>query len=340
MLPRLSLEASIPHLTIFGALLIGIALARPDRGAMADAPSQTPTALALDVQINGNSAASVGLIDSCTSVAMDATFPVDVIVRRVTNLVAWEVYLQYDRNRLEVVGVDVGNNSEDPLFLSVASNSNVINVSDPVPNHNGLYRLAAADIGIPAAPEQGSGVLARLTLKAKAAGAAALGLPHLDYNKDGTYDLGPRLITLQGKEIGDGDGDGFLDSLGNSGHVAIGSSCADVPQSTPGPGGADGTQPTGAPGETPIEASPTGSGGSNQTPGADETPDAEATPRDGEDTSVAELRDQPDRPSGGDRGQTGEGGLVKLWMLGPAAVLGLLGLLFAFFTVRRSGLGL
>jgi hypothetical protein len=295
------------------------------------------------VEVNGNAAVSVGPLNSCTGVAVGDSFPVDVLVQKVTNLVAWEVYLQYDRKRLEVVSGDIGNSSQDPLFLSTASNSNVINVSDPVPNRNGLYRLAAADIAIPAAPEQGSGLLARVTLKAKGDGFAALGLPHLDYNGDGTYDLGPRLIALQGKEIGDGNGDGFLDSLGNSGHVAIGASCEDLPaDATPLPGttGGAGAQPAGdpgtGPGETPGADGPAGSDGSGETPGA------EASPRE-DDTSVTSIKDENDGSSGDNPGQNGSsesGGFFKLWMLGPAGVLGLLGLLFAFATIRRSGFGL
>ena len=149
---------------------------------------------------------------------------------------------------------------------------------------------------------------------------------------------------MQGKEIGDGNGDGFLDSLGNSGHVAIGASCEDLPaDATPLPGttGGPGAQPTGDPGTAPGETpGPPGSDGSGETPGADETPGAEASPRD-DDTAVTSIKDENGGPSGGDQNRTerSEGGFFKLWMLGPAAVLGLLGALFAFATIRRSGFG-
>lgn len=345
MIPARASIVIIPSLIIVSALILSAGVLGRDQPAMADAVRQTPTALTLDVEVNGNAAVSMGPLDSCTGVAVGDEFPVDVLVQKVSSLVAWEVYLQYDRKRLEVVSVDIGNSSQDPLFLSTASNSNVINVSDPVPNRNGLYRLAAADIAIPAAPEQGSGLLARVTLKAKGDGFAALGLPHLDYNGDGTYDLGPRLITLQGKEIGDVNGDGFLDSLGNSGHVAIGASCEDLPaDATPLPGttGGPGAQPTGDPGTAPGETpGPPGSDGSGETPGAGVTPGAEASPGDDDDTSVTSIKDENGGPSGGDQNRTerSEGGFFKLWMLGPAAVLGLLGALFAFATIRRSGFG-
>jgi hypothetical protein len=58
---------------------------------------------------------------------------------------------------------------------------------------------------------------------------------------------------------------------------------------------------------------------------------------------VTNIKDETDRPSGDNQGQNGPsegGGFFKLWMLGPAGVLGLLGLLFAFATIRRSGFGL
>jgi hypothetical protein len=333
-----ALAAIIPMLAAAGALVLALAPAGPDRRAVAGALTQTPTALALDMAVNGNAAVSVGPLDSCTRVVVGDEFPVDVLVQKVTNLVAWEVYLQYDRNRLEVVGVDIGN-SEDPLFLSVAANSDVINVSDPLPNRVGLYRVAAADIAIPAAPEQGSGLLARVTLKAKANGFAALGLPHLDYNKDGTFDLGPRLIALQGREIGDRNGDGFLDAAGNSGHIAVGASCDDAPQPAIEPDGSITTQPTAAPGETSGETS--NGSGPGPAAGAGQTPGEDTTPEEDDDSQVTNVENDPDRPGRGGRNQQEDASsFFKLWMLGPAAGFGLLGLLFAFLTVRRSGLGL
>ena len=208
-------------LVVLAAAGLALLLLSYQRGAAQEASvaAQKPTLVGLDTDTEGNSAASLGVIDSCVSVDVGELFPVDIYVGNVSNLLGWEVYLRYDQSRLEIVHSDVR------LFLSSRTGSNVIDVSDPLPNRSGLYRLAAADIASPAALESGSGVLARLVLQAKEAGGSPVSLPYLDFNTDGTYDLGPRLIGPSGLEMGDADGDGFFDGPIDTARVVVGSSC-------------------------------------------------------------------------------------------------------------------
>lgn len=295
-------------------------------GQEGDSNAQTVTAVGLDARTRGNSAESLGIIDGCTAVAVGDTFPVDVFVTSVENLLGWEVYIQYDRLRLQVVERDVA------LFLSNEPASNVIDVSDPLPNRNGLYRVAAADIANPVALESGSGVLARLTFQAKTNGATPVSLAFLDYNNDDVYDLGPRLIGPKGSELGDTDGDGFFDGPVGSGRVVVGSSCATAPTVIePSPSSSPGSTPASPSTETPPpdssqatpEASP-GDGGGEEVVSGRETPGADRTP--------LPVTDEPQDPGGS--------ASILPWMLAIIGALGILGLLLALTSLlqRRRGI--
>src|SRR3972149_5128514 len=172
-------------LTGFGILLLSYQRGGAQEASVA---AQGATTMGLDVDTDGNPPPPLGAIYSCVSVDVGDLFPVDVYVANVSNLLGWEVYLQYDHSRLEIVNSDVR------LFLTNTTGSNVIDVSDPLPSRSGLHRFAAADIASPAALESGSGVLARLVLQAKEAGSSPVSLPYLDFNTDGTYDRGARRI--------------------------------------------------------------------------------------------------------------------------------------------------
>jgi hypothetical protein len=62
-------------------------------------------------------------------------------MRQLTNLLAWDVYYAYDGRILEVVAREVRK------FLDKEPNSNVVDLSDLLPNTRGLYRVGAADTG-------------------------------------------------------------------------------------------------------------------------------------------------------------------------------------------------
>lgn len=186
---------------LLGALLATVALvALTPPQAAADGPS-----LAVDANPNGNEPTELGQRDSCLSISTGARFPVDVTIQDVEDLLAWELYFEYDPSIVEVISSSVD------LFQGANPGSSVFEVSEEVPDKDGLYRLGAADTADPPSPDSGSGVLARLTLRALAPGESPLALPSRDLNGDGETDLGPFLRDIDAEVIGDDSGDTFFD---------------------------------------------------------------------------------------------------------------------------------
>ncbi len=190
-------------------------------------PSVTPlraqeTSIGIDANPTGNTATSLGAIDSCVAVASGATFDVDLFVRDVNSLSAWEVYLDTDPNIVHVVDKDVN------LFLASATGSNIFDESGKTPDTSGLYTLGAADTADPLAPDSGSGVLARVTLQAVGAGVSPLRVAVRDLNEDGTLDRAPLLRDAKAESIGDTNGDTYFDGPIENAQVAVGLACADA----------------------------------------------------------------------------------------------------------------
>jgi len=183
-------------------------------------------------------------MDSCVSVTSGDTFDVDVFVTDVADLLAWETYFVYDMSVINIVSRDV------MMFQAANSGSNVFDVSEGLPDIDGQYGVAAVDLAEPPAPDSGSGVLARLTLKAVGAGISPASLSPVDVNSDGTIDLGPWLKDFQGEPISDPDGDGFFDGPIVNAQIAVNAPC---------PGGTPVASPTAhAASPTPTSAiSPT-----------------------------------------------------------------------------------
>jgi hypothetical protein len=228
-----------------GAALAGVvlALAASAGGIMARGYGAAQEAVSIGVDANptGNTATSLGPIDSCLSVSTGDTFQVDVFVTDVADLLAWETYFVYDMSVISIVSRDV------MMFQAANPDSNVFDVSEGLPDIDGQYGVAAADIALPPAPDSGSGVLARLTLKAVGVGVSPASLPLIDWNEDGTIDLGPVLKAVEGIPIGDVDGDGFFDGPIANAQIAVDTAC---------PGGTPVASPTGeataAPTATPT----------------------------------------------------------------------------------------
>ncbi|OGR92105.1 MAG: hypothetical protein A2V88_07485 [Elusimicrobia bacterium RBG_16_66_12] len=203
-----------------------------------------------------------------------------LVTTPIENLLAWEIYLTYDQDILEVRARDAFQ------LLAAYPGSDVIDVSEGLPDNDGLYRIAAADIGGKAA-ESGSGVLVRLTLRAKANGFSDLELPHVDFDGDGAYDLGPFLNNDSGEKINDSEGDGFFDGPVSNARVAVGRSCASLPplpSPTPGAisdlGSPSPTSTQGPEAGTTPEGSPTGEpadGGTPESPVPEDTPESPGT---------------------------------------------------------------
>lgn len=168
--------------------------------------AQGETAIGVDVGVDDNSATSVGSVKSCLSAHKDDTFQADLYLSDVEDLLAWEAYVGYDSNVVQVVDRDV------QMFQAADDGSAVFNASEAVPaNNDGLFRVAAADTRDPSVGDNGSGVLARLTLKAIGEGRTSLSVGPTDLDGDGQPDFGTTLTDVNGGHIGDSDGDSLFD---------------------------------------------------------------------------------------------------------------------------------
>lgn len=185
--------------------------------------AQQSLALGVDADPAGNAAASLGTIQSCVSVSSGQIFQVDVFIADVVDLLAWEAYFVYDPAIIGVVEQDV------QMFQAANAGSQVFDTSEVLPDEDGRYRISAVDIAEPAAPDSGSGVLARLTLRAVSAGVSPASLPLVDISGDGRPDLGPTLTDMAGNTIADVDGDGFFDGPISDAWIAVDTPCPTAP---------------------------------------------------------------------------------------------------------------
>lgn len=188
-----------------------------------ESTAQVSVSIGIDAYPAGNTASSLGAIDTCVSVSTGDTFQVDLFVTDVVDLLAWEAYFVYDMTIVDILGRDV------MMFQAANPGSNVFDVSESLPDIDGWYRIATADIADPPAPDSGSGVLARLTLKAVGAGVSLASLSPIDVNNDGKLDLGPLLKNSQGHSIGDADGDSFFDGPISNAEIAVDAACPGAP---------------------------------------------------------------------------------------------------------------
>jgi hypothetical protein len=183
-------------------------------GAHADGP-----VLALDVDPTGNGPAEIGSVDTCVSVTKGDSFQIDILIENVKDLLAWEIYFQYDPAILQVTQRDVR------LFQQANPGSSVYDLSEKVPDDDGLYRLSAADTSFPPTPDSGSGVLAKLTLNAVGSGTSELSLASEDLDGDGQPDRGPFLRDADTNIIGDSSGDTFFDGETLGAQAAVDQPC-------------------------------------------------------------------------------------------------------------------
>ena len=269
--------------------------------------AQQGPGIGVDADPSGNTATSLGTIDSCVSIDKGDEFQVDVVVTNVSDLAAWEVYFSFDGDVVNVTDRDV------KMFLAANPGSDVFDASDQLPSTGGLYRVGAVDIRKPPAPDSGSGVLARLTLKAVGPGLSPIALTTLDANNDAKIDLGPQLTTTEAQAIGDADGDGFFDGPLLDALVAVDRDC---------PPGATGTPVVTV---SPPALSPTGEAAPSPTPPTPAGPGATASPT------------PPSSSDENDGTNWTSGGFIAVYVvIGSVAALLLGGGVF-LATVRRRG---
>jgi len=182
--------------------------------------AQGPVTMGLDADPTGNTAASLGPIDSCVSVSTGDEFEVDLFITDVTDLVAWEAYFEYDMTVVNIVSRDV------MLFLAKEPGSRVFDLSETLPDIDGRYRMSVVDLAESSVPESGSGVLGRLTLKAVGSGVSPANIFLLDIDSDGKMDAGPFLTNAAGEPIGDVDGNGVFDGSISHAQIAVDTACS------------------------------------------------------------------------------------------------------------------
>jgi len=206
-----------------GLLVAIILLGSHITGLGSDLPPAAPalgqgaTTIGIDAdptQSPANTATSLGSIEACISVATNDTFTIDIFITDVIDLLAWGTYLQYDGSMVNVTAINV------QMFQAANPGSSVFNVSDSTPDSDGLYYAGAAELA-EGKEDSGSGVLARLTLRAVGPGISSASLvwselkdknnlPIGDTNGDGYFD-GPIFNAQVAVDQPDTDGDGIPD---------------------------------------------------------------------------------------------------------------------------------
>ena len=201
-----------------GLVLVAIlALATFSAGSVHTALAQDSPSLGIDVDPTGNSATLLGSRQVCLEVASGDSFDIDVTVENISDLSAWEVYLGYDASVIQVVDRDV------QMFLTSAPGGNAFDLSESVPDNNDPFRIGAANIADPPEGVSGSGVLARLTLRAVGSGVTDLTVG--PQPTDAGLPIGPTLTDVNAKQIGDSDGDSLFDSPILDAVIAVDESC-------------------------------------------------------------------------------------------------------------------
>ena len=169
-----SVEAQMKPLTVILAALClaAAALAWGILAGQGEVTKGSPgVALGVDADPSGNTATSLGSIQAARTVACGETFEMDLFIQDVTDLLAWSVILHYDPSVIRIEGQDV------QMFQAANAGSDVRDRSRGDPAlaggwGGGSYDVAAADAAEPAAPDSGSGVLARLALAAVGTGVS------------------------------------------------------------------------------------------------------------------------------------------------------------------------
>lgn len=209
----------------------------------AGSPAETvpvgDTYVAADAVVSGNDATHVEQIDPCAAASNGETFNLDVVIKGVQNLLAWEALVTYDPSILRVDDRNV------KLFLNGDGGSQVFDSSQQTPNTTGSYGVAAVDQSDPVKPDSGDGVLVRLTMTAIGTGTSVISLQGVDQDGDGHPDRGVLLRNVDAAIIGDTNGDSWFDGPVDNAEIRVGTDC---------PGGAHVLQvatPSGhAPGES------------------------------------------------------------------------------------------
>jgi hypothetical protein len=212
---RTKLLAATLAACVLGAAFAGWILAGGEKTTQAS----PEISMGVDANPAGNTATSLGSIESCIQVSTGSTFDVDIFVRDVTDLLVWQAYFVYNPSVIKVIDRDVDQ------FLAANAGSNVFDLSASVPDADGGYSVAAVDVAEPVTHDSGDGVLARLTLEAVGPGASPAAIPQMNIGGDPAPDAGPALANLDANFLGDTNGDSYFDGLTFQAQIAVDQPC-------------------------------------------------------------------------------------------------------------------
>ncbi len=184
-----------------------------------ESSAQTVPVVSVDaVSDAGNSATTVGAVNTCGAAATGSNYTVDMVIQGVPGLSGFQADFLYNPSIVTITGINYN-------FFLASTLVGVVDVGNTVPDSDGDFLLAA--VQFPPAAAGGSGVLARLTVEAKAPGATSMkltnvkladgnGLPIQPSNSNNVY-IGPinnAYLVVNGS-CQDTDGDGVPDVLDN-----------------------------------------------------------------------------------------------------------------------------
>jgi hypothetical protein len=208
------MKSLFPATTLVTGILSLLVLLAGQSSARAADP-----ALVIDAGVDGNSATTVGTIENCVSVKTGDRFQMDIVVQDITDLLAWEIPIDYEASVVTVVDQDV------KLFQQANQGSSVLDLSAKLPDDSGFHQLRAVDSADPASPDTGTGVLARITFEANASGDSPIRFGNRDYDSNGTLDAGVLLRNVATDFIGDTNGDTFYDGEREGAQVVVDGAC-------------------------------------------------------------------------------------------------------------------
>jgi hypothetical protein len=151
-------RAILAGLLVLGVFMLAALISSRSAGA---SHAGGMDAMSIDMDIAGNTGTSLGPLDTCIEVSADGSVVLDVTAEGIpasNPMIGFSFELSFPANVATVV-------SADPEFLlASAPGSSVFDVNDPVPDSDGTWNSAAADVGVGLGPDSGSGVLARVEL--------------------------------------------------------------------------------------------------------------------------------------------------------------------------------
>ena len=149
--------------------------------------AQDEASVGVDSDPAGNTATSLGELQHCRRVEVNDAFDVDVYAIDLPGVEAFQLILNYDPAILQVTHIDdqqliAANQGSQPISLSAdpSKDSDIANEPDTIPEgKDGSINIVNVDFASGPPDESGSGVLARVSLKAMAKGVSSVALTNV-----------------------------------------------------------------------------------------------------------------------------------------------------------------